>query len=218
MADANTNNQAQQSQQGTQGEQGNQNSQSTQFQQGQQSNQSGQAEGSKQYTQEQINSMMANEKRTARQALLKELGFDVTDDKNYAETLAGIKKTLDAGKTQQQLDQEAKKTAEAKQHEAEAKAATLELKVAALGAGVKADCLDDVIVLAQAKVSDSMPITKVLEEFKTKYPTFFGTTASSGTGNPNNPARGKTGTQGDGLGKRLAQSNKPNTKSSYFKN
>ena len=46
----------------------------------------------KSYTQEQLNSMMANEKRTARQALLKELGFDVKDDKGFQDTLADIKK------------------------------------------------------------------------------------------------------------------------------
>ena len=53
----------------------------------------------KSYTQEQINNMMANEKRTARQALLKELGFDIKDDQNYKDAIKNIKATLDASKT-----------------------------------------------------------------------------------------------------------------------
>lgn len=172
----------------------------------------------KTYTQEQINTMMANEKRTARQALLKELGFEVKDDKSYKDTVKGIKATLDAGKTQAQLDAEAKTAAEAAKAEAESKAAKLEMKVAALSAGVKPECLDDVIVLAQAKVSETEPVEKVLEGFKEKYPAFFGEgSVSSGTGSSNNPPRKRiTGTEG--LGQRLAKANKPVAKSSYFKN
>jgi hypothetical protein len=172
----------------------------------------------KTYTQEQLNSMMANEKRTARQALLKELGFDIKDDKDYRNTVKSIKDSLDAGKTQQQLDAEARSAAETAQAQAEAKATRLEMKVAALSAGVNPEFLDDVIVLAQSKVSEDMPVDKVLAEFKTKYPAFFKESSSnSGTGRPNNPARkGTAGTEG--LGKRLAKSNKPSEKSAYFKN
>lgn len=159
----------------------------------------------KTYTQEQLNSMMANEKRTARQAILKELGFDIKDDKNFKDTLKNIKATLDAGKTQAQLD-------------AEAKAAKLEMKVAALAAGVNPEYLDDTIVLAQSKVSETMPVEKVMEEFKTKYPSFFAeASGGSGTGRSNNPPR-KPPAGTESLGQRLAKVNKPTAKSSYFKN
>ena len=171
----------------------------------------------KSYTQEQINNMMANEKRTARQALLKELGFDIKDDQNYKDTIKNIKATLDAGKTQAQLDAEAKAAAETAKAEAEAKASKLEMKVAALSAGVNPEYLDDIIVLAQSRVSETMPVEKVMEEFKTKYPTLFGeASGNSGTGNSTNPPRKPNGTEG--LGQRLAKSNKTTGKSSYFKN
>ena len=172
----------------------------------------------KSYTQEQLNTMMANEKRTARQALLKELGFDIKDDKSYKDTIKNIKATLDAGKTQAQLDAEAKAAAETAKAEAEAKANKLEMKVAALAAGVNPEYLDDIIVLAQSKVSDTMPVEKVMEEFKTKYPAFFGeTSGNSGTGRSTNPPRKQTAGS-EGLGQRLAKANKPAAKSSYFKN
>lgn len=172
----------------------------------------------KTYTQEQLNSMMANEKRTARQAILKELGFDIKDDKSFKDTLKSIKDTLDAGKTQAQLDAEAKAAAETAKAEAETKAAKLEMKVAALAAGVNPEYLDDIIVLAQSKVSETMPVEKVMEEFKTKYPSFFAEVAGgSGTGRSNNPPR-KPQAGTEGLGQRLAKVNKSVAKSSYFKN
>lgn len=172
----------------------------------------------KTYTQEQLNAMMANEKRTARQAILKELGFDIKDDKSFKDTMNNIKATLNAGKTQAQLDAEAKVAAETAKAEAEAKAAKLEMKVAALAAGANPEYLDDIIVLAQSKVNETTTVENVMEEFKTKYPSFFTeNSCGSGTGRSNNPPR-KPPTGTEGLGQRLAKVNKPATKSSYFKN
>jgi hypothetical protein len=172
----------------------------------------------KSYTQEQLNTMLANEKRTARQAILKELGFEVSNPKDYKAAVKGIKATLDAGKTQAQLDAEARKTAETAKAEAEAKASMLEMKVAALAAGVNPQYLDDVIILAQAKVNDTTTVDKVITELKNKYSTFFeeGST-TSGTGRSNNPPR-KPATKTEGLGQRLAKANRPANKSTYFKN
>ena len=103
MEDPNQNNQ--QNNQGNQGgDPGNQGNQ-----QGNQNNQGGQGSEGKTYTQEQINSMMAAEKRTARNALLKELGFEGIKDENYKDTVAGIKKTLDAVKPSSSLTRKPKK-------------------------------------------------------------------------------------------------------------
>lgn len=171
----------------------------------------------KSYTQDQINTMMATEKRTARQALLKELGFEVKDDKSFKDTLKSIKDTLDAGKTQAQRDKEAKEAAESERDEANSKVNNLQLRIDALSAGVKADCLDDAITLAKTHITEENPASKVFEEFKEKYPMFYGESSGGrGTGNPNNPPRHNNGEEG--LGKRLAQASKPVTKSSYFKN
>lgn len=172
----------------------------------------------KSYTQEQLNTMLANEKRTARQAILKELGFEVSNPKDYKATVKGIKAQLDAGKTQAQLDAEARATAETAKAEAEAKANMLEMKVAALAAGVNPQYLDDVIILAQAKVNDTTTVDKAITELKNKYSTFFeeGSTVS-GTGRSNNPPR-KPATKTEGLGQRLAKANRPVNKSTYFKN
>ena len=186
---------------------------------GQQNTQGNQQQEGKSYTQEQLNAMMANEKRTARQAILKELGLEYKDDKDFKTQMATIKKTLDAGKTQQQLDAEAKKAAEAARDEANAKATQLEMKVAALSAGVNPDCVDDIITLAAPKVTEEKPITKVLEELKTKYPAMFGETQkNTGTGGSTRGSSRKS-TDEEGLGARLAKAHKTSGgKSNYFKN
>ena len=175
--------------------------------------------GGKSYTQEQLNAMMAAEKRTARQAILKELGFTVEDDKSFKDTMAGIKKTLDADKTQAQKDAEARKLAEENLAAAEAKANQLNMKVSLLSAGVQTQYLDDVITIAVSKVTESNPIEKVIEDLKQRYPMFFsGSSApASGTGSGNNPPK-KPNQGTDSLGKKLAQVNKQVHKSTYFKN
>lgn len=196
--------------------QGQQTQEQNQGQQQNQQNQGQQASEGKSYTQDQINSMMANEKRTARNALLKELGFTVSDDQSYTDTIAGIKKTLDAGKTQQQLDKEAKDKAEGEAKDANSRAAIAEMKVAALTAGVKPDRLNDMIILAQAKIAGGQKADQAFTELKKNYPDAFGVESSGGTGSHVNPAK-KDDNSGESRGARLAKQNKPSTKSSYFK-
>lgn len=173
--------------------------------------------GGKTFTQEQVNTMMANEKRTARNALLKELGYEVKDGAKAADVVATVKGILDQGKTQQQLDKEAKDNAESAKAAAESKAATLQAQVDVMKAGVKPDYVDDAIIMLLPRVAEEKPLSKLLEEYKTKYPAWFGEGSSSGTGSATNPPRGKGGETG-GMGKRLAQTNKAQAKSSYFKN
>lgn len=201
-------------QQQNQGE-GAQNQGQQQGQSDQQNQNQGQEQG-KSYTQAQINAMMANEKRTARQALLKELGFEVGDDQSYQTTVANIKKTLDAGKTQQQLDQEAKTKAEGEAKDANARAALAEMKISALTAGVQPGHLDDMIVLAQAKIAAGKTAEQAFADLKQSYPAAFGTESSGGTGTHTNPP--KKGSEGENRGARLAKTNKTSVKSTYFKN
>ena len=192
------------------------NNQNQQNQNNQQQN--NQNQQSIQYTQEQINTMMANEKRTARQALLKSLGIELKDGEKYEDAIKRIKGTLDAGKTQAQLDAEAKIKAESERDEANKKVSALETKVAALSAGVKPEALDDVITLTQAKVLSGKTTDQALNELKTAYPVLFGEAdKNNGTGSPNNPARNKSGNT-ESLGQRLAKNSKNTVKSTYFKN
>lgn len=167
--------------------------------------------------QEQPEANTQDPQQTARQAILKELGFEVKEGQDVKETLQTIKAALDAGKTQAQLDAEARKTAEREREEAQAKAAQLEMKVTALSAGVKPEYLEDVIVLAQAKIQNGMTADKAMKEIESKYSVFFGKETGAGTGNSNNPPR-KSGEGYEGLGQRLAKASNATAKSTYFKN
>lgn len=171
----------------------------------------------KTFTQDQVSAMMANEKRTARNALLKELGYEVKEGAKAADIVKTVKGILDAGKTQQQLDQEARTKAEEDKTAAETKVSQLQAQVDVMKAGVKPDYVEDAITMLLPKVTEEKPLSKLLEEYKTKYPVWFGEGSSAGTGSPTNPPRGKGG-ETAGMGKRLAQTNKPQAKSSYFKN
>lgn len=172
----------------------------------------------KTFTQEQVNGMMAAEKRSGRLALLKELGYEVKDGAKASDVIAQVKGILDSGKTQQQKDQEAREKAEGDLSAEQAKSKQLQAKIDAMTAGVKSDYVDDAIALLSPRVTDQKPLSKLLEESKQKYPNWFGEAeGSKGTGGSTNPPRGK-GTNTEGLGKRLAQANKPAAKSSFFKN
>ena len=176
-----------------------------------------QGTGAKTFTQEDVNRMMANEKRTARSALLKELGYEVKDGK-ITETIATVKGILDSGKTQQQLDQEARTAAENNLAAEKSKTSTLQARVDVMTAGVKPEFVDDAIAMLLPQVTEQKPLSKLLEEYKTKYPAWYGeSSGSGGTGNSTKNGRNTGGTQ-SGLGKRLAESNKSAAKSSYFKN
>lgn len=171
----------------------------------------------KTFTQEQVNGMMANEKRSAQASLLRSLGYEVKDGK-VQDVITTIKGILDQGKTQQQLDQEARQKAEGDLSAEKNRANNLQAQIDAMKAGVKPDYVEDAIALLSPRVTEEKLLSKLLEESKTKYPNWFGESGGSqGTGGSTNPAR-KQGAETGGMGKRLAQTNKTAAKSSFFKN
>ena len=60
------------------------------------------------------------------------------------------------------------------ENDSEKKIAILEGKVHALSVGVAADCIDDVLALAQAKVSDDVTLEQAIDNVIDKYPNFKG--------------------------------------------
>lgn len=168
----------------------------------------------KTFTQAEVNQMMAGEKRSARFAILKELGYDVKDGK-YSDAVKAIKDILDSGKTQQQKDKEAKDKAEGDLAAEQTKSANLQARLDVITAGIKPDFVDDAIRLLMPQVSESKTLAALVEDYKTKYPNWFGDSGSNGTGNSTKNNR-NPGNNNQGLGKRLAEAKKSNTKSSYF--
>lgn len=159
------------------------------------------ADPPKTFTQEEVNRMLANEKRQGRQAALKALGLDPND--KDAEKKA--KAILDGQKTQAERDSEALKTAQTAQADAEAKAIAAERKLAALTSGCKKEFLDEVIALASVKVNDSTDFEAALKSVKEKCPTFFEDESDPGTGGGQGHRRQKQGTKPGTRGAALAQ-------------
>lgn len=98
--------------------------------------------------------------------------------------LEAFRKWQDDQKSAEQKSAEAIKAETDRADAAEKKVAALEAKLLAASKGVKPDAADDVVALAQLKVSDDMPLEKAIDEVLKKYPQFAGTSAPETTGVP----------------------------------
>lgn len=123
----------------------------------------------KEYTQKEIDTIVARAVRTGKRQILDMLG--IKDKKVAADTLADIKKYLDSKETPEQ-----KVAREEKQKEVDAaneRAERAEAKVIALSLGAKKEYIDDILTIAMSKKKDDEEIEDVLKEMKTKYAAFF---------------------------------------------
>lgn len=173
------------------------------------------------FTQEEVSRMMAKEKREGKLSVLKELG--VEDVKNAKEGLKKYQEYLDSQKTEAEKAQaEVQRLAEEKA-ELERKAQLADIQVSALKNGIKADFLDDAIILAQNKKTDAMTYDDIFNELKQSYPNFAGTVqtpAPKGTGDLPKPTATQHQSAADDYGKRLAEARlaqKTANTGSYFK-
>lgn len=176
----------------------------------------------KTFTQEQVNSMIAAEKRKNLSSVYKGLGFDSEGAaKAFVDKYKGEeeKNKTDLVKAQERASQlEAEKSAEA------AKAQDLQYRFDAMAEGCDAKSAADVVVLAKAKMSDDKDFAAALKEVKEQYPAMFGQTDNGnggGTGGGGTSPRQKL-KSGDlsGIGKRLAEQRKQNNTTKdhdYFK-
>lgn len=88
--------------------------------------------------------------------------------------LEAYKAWKESQKTEEEKKNEALTNAEKARIAAEEKAAALEAKVTALSKGVKADSVDDVVILAKALVTDEVTIEQAIDKVLGKYPNFKG--------------------------------------------
>lgn len=176
----------------------------------------------KTFTQEQVNSMIAAEKRKNLSSVYKGLGFDSEEAaKAFVDKYKGEeeKNKTDLVKAQERASQlEAEKSAES------AKAQDLQYRFDAMAEGCDAKSAADVVVLAKAKMSDDKDFAAALKDVKEQYPAMFGQTDNGnggGTGGGGTSPRQKL-KSGDlsGIGKRLAEQRKQNNTTKdhdYFK-
>ena len=177
--------------------------------------QNGSGSTEKTFTQKQVSSMMAKEKRQGRDAAFKEMGIDPNDSK----MVNMFKAFIQSQKTNEQKANEEAAAQAAKIAEAEHRAMVAEAKAEAMQLGVLPQYADDAVILALSKMSDDdTDLKSIIGELKTKYPVWFdasnagadgkNATGQKGTGASVNNSSDKGGKENKGMGARLAAQRK----------
>ena len=170
--------------------------------------------GEKSFTQKQVTSMMAKEKKQGRDAAYREMGIDPSDSK----MVNMFKAFIQSQKTDEQKANEEAAAQAAKIAEAEQRAMVAEAKAEAMQLGVLPQYVDDAVTLALSKMSDDTDLKSIIGELKTKYPVWFdasnagadgkNATGQKGTGASVNNSSDKGGKENKGMGARLAAQRK----------
>lgn len=173
----------------------------------------------KTFTQEQVNSMIATEKRNNKTSVYKGLGFE--NEEEAKDFITKYRQQEENNKTELEKIQQQVATLEAEKKAESLKAQSLEYRFTAIKEGCQPDSANDVVLLAKAKMTDDKDFETALKEIKDQYPVMFKQSESSaGTGGGGTAARTPIkGGDISGIGKRLAeQKNKQNaTQNEYFK-
>ena len=177
------------------------------------------------FTQDEVSRMMTREKQQGKQSVLNALGFKTEDEAKSAFNL--LKALQDSQKSEADRKEEEKNTAIQSKADAEKRAEVAEAKLSCVVNGVSAESVDDVLVIALAKVTDGKTLDDVIKEMKgeARYASFFGSKPATPSGDntgkslQNNPS-GTSGTDAD-YGKRIAEAfgaktGTPNAKSKFF--
>lgn len=132
--------------------------------------QQGQTGSEKNFTQEDVNNIVAKEAKKAQEKLLKQLGID--DFKNAKEGLQKFREWQESQKTEAEKQAERLQELETKYNTVNEENASLKAQIAAMKAGVHADYVEDVVILAQRLVNDDTTIDDAIAKVVEKYPHF----------------------------------------------
>lgn len=146
----------------------------------------------KTFTQEEVNRMMAKEKRQGRNSLLKELGFK--DEASAKSASKSYNAWLEAQKTDDEKAAEENTKKDNELREAQIKAEISEAKVEAMMLGCQPKYVEDIITLAVAKKTEDNDFKTVIGELKQKYPVWFGESSDE---DKDNKKAGQKGTGGN---------------------
>ena len=180
----------------------------------------------KTFTQDDVNRMMAREKKQGAQSILNRLGIKKLDAGLEKE----IKDYLESKKTDAQKQAEAAVNENKAIEEANNRALAAEIKAEAMQAGAQTQYVDDIVTLIMAKASkeSELDIGTAISEIKTKYSVWF-TSSSEEDAKGKKKSVGEKGTgssvssgkdkqdKGKSLGERLAANRRKSSgKKSYW--
>lgn len=175
----------------------------------------------KTFTQDDVNRMMAKEKKQGRNSAFNELGVDPSNKKMVEAAKAFFSKLF----VSDDNDDNSDAGDDAKSTELEHELIVANAKVAAMKQGVNPQYVDDVVTLisARMKQDESMKLDTAIGELKKKYPSWFVVEQTSknvgkfGTGSSISASSSKGAD--DSIGKRLAAQRKVSSnKKSYWNN
>ena len=176
----------------------------------------------KTFTQDDVNRMMAKEKKQGRSSAFNELGIDPSNEKMVKAAKAFFSKLSDNDDGD---DADGNGSDDGKSSELEYELVMANAKIAAMKQGVNPQYVDDVVTLVsnRMKQDESMKLDTAIGELKKKYPGWFVVEQTSknigkfGTGASISASSSKGAD--DSLGKRLAAQRKvSSSKKSYWKN
>jgi hypothetical protein len=124
----------------------------------------------KTFTQEDVNNIVAREVKKTQEKLLKQLGID--DFNSAKEGLQKFREWQESQKTEAQKQAERLQQLEQQFNAVQQEKETLLAQLAAVKAGVHADFVEDVIVLAQRLVNEDTTIDDAIAKVIEKYPHF----------------------------------------------
>ncbi len=136
----------------------------------------------KMFTQEQLNALLASEKRDGKKAMLKSLGFESEEDAK--KQLAEFKAFCDSQKTAEQRYSDDMKAEQAKTAEALDKALNAEIKLSIVTAGGSAETAAEIAILVKSKMREDEKLTadEAVKQVKEKLPQLFsGADAGNGS-------------------------------------
>ena len=125
-------------------------------------------------------------KSEGQKELLKSLGYDKVDD--LKEVLNTVKEAEEANKSDLEKANEQLESKNTTISELENTVKTLQATNAALGLGVKADSVDDVIALATRQVDEETDIDQAIKNVIEKYPNFSETAEVEENGEQKKPS------------------------------
>src|SRR5690554_4538174 len=122
------------------------------------------------FKQEDVNNIVAKEAKKAQEKLLKQLGID--DFKSAKEGLEKFREWQDAQKTEAEKQAEQLQKLESDYNSVSEENASLKAQIAAMKSGVKAESVEDVVVLAKTLVDDDTDMNETIKKVIEKYPHF----------------------------------------------
>lgn len=148
--------------------------------------------GSKTFTQEEVNKMMAREKRQGRLSVYKALGIDPKNKEQVERAKALLKGNEDKKDTKESDNGGSDNSeSERKLKEAERRANEAECKVKAVELGAKPKYVSDIILLVMARMNEGDEFADVLTEVKEMYPSMFGSVESEQEDEDDKDTKGK---------------------------